>query len=157
MTKITGAAQMKADGPGSADQTDRVQEVFQRAEVYWLLQMRSDFDAVDLSQLARGFAQPIVLSADDDQGALETDLLKVPEDRKPVLVGHAQIQSYDLWFPIRQDFRDRARVCDGFDFIAASGSDARDEFRRLEIVVDREKPHGTWAWLVRIRGRQGHL
>ena len=76
MTNVTGAAQIKAEGRGSADETDRVQKVFQRAEVYWLLQMRSDFDAVDFGQLARGFAQPIVLSADDDERAFETDLLE---------------------------------------------------------------------------------
>ena len=112
-------------------------------EVYRLLQVRSDFDAVDLSQLARGLAQPIVLTADDDQRALETDLLQDRKDRKSVLVGHAQIQSYDLWFPILKDFRDRAGVHDGFGLIAASGSDTRDEFRRLEIVVDRQKPQGA--------------
>src|SRR5258708_23370795 len=119
--------------------------------------MRSDFDAVDLSQLARGFAQPIVLSADDDQGAIETDLLKVREDRKPVLVGHAQVEGQDVWFPICQDLRDRARVHYGFGLIAAGGSDSCDEFRRLEIVIDREEPHGTWTLLLLTCGRPGQL
>src|SRR4029077_6128437 len=147
---------VQSAGRGLADEPDCVEQVPQSAEVYRLLQMRSDSDTVDLSQLAGGFAQPIVLTADDDQGALETDLLQGRQDRKSVLVGHAQIQGYDLWFPICKDFRDRAGVCDGFGLISASGSDTRDEFRRLEIVVDRQKPQETRAWLIRIR-RQGHL
>src|SRR6266849_6056447 len=141
----------------SPDNSDCVEQVSQRVEVYRLLQMRGDFDAVDLGQLARGFAQPIVLSADNDQRAFEADFLEGREDRKPVLVGHAQIECQDVRLPICQDVRDGARIRYGFGLIAASDSDARDEFRRFEIVVDRQQPLWTWAWLVRIRRREGHV